>query len=123
MGTARPGERVRARRTQRPSLPDSPAQSEIGHSGRVSTAPPPPGTPYGYPAAPPPRPQKYRTSGWWFALGTGLIVIAIGIAVGVFVWLVAAYLDFDGIVDADGHPHNVTVGTDRDRMLWTDSRA
>jgi hypothetical protein len=89
----------------------------------VSSAPPPYGYPPQYPAAYPPRPQKYRPSGWWFVLGTGLIIIAIGIAVGIFVWLLAAFLDFDATIDADGRPHNVTVGTDGDRMLWTDSSA
>ncbi|MGY2704241.1 MULTISPECIES: hypothetical protein [unclassified Nocardioides] len=89
----------------------------------MSSAAPPPPPPGGYPAAYPARPQKYRPSGWWFVLGSGLVVLAIGIAVGVFVWLLAAFLDFDAIVDADGQPHNVTVGTDRDRMLWTDSTA
>ena len=92
----------------------------------MSTAPPPPGPPgplYGYPPPYPQKPQKYRPSGWWFALGTGLIVIAIGTAIGVFVWLVAAFLDFDAYVDADGQPHNVTVSTDSERMLWMDSTA
>lgn len=56
-------------------------------------------------------------------LGTGLVIVAIGIAVGTFIWLLAAFLDFDATIDADGQPHNVTVGTDRDRMLWTDSAA
>ena len=93
----------------------------------MSTAPPPPGPPgpppYGYPPPYPQKPQKYRPSGWWFALGTGLIVVAIGTAIGVFVWLVAAFLDFDAYVDADGQPHNVTVSTDGERMLWMDSSA
>jgi hypothetical protein len=56
-------------------------------------------------------------------LGTGLIVVAVGTAIGVFVWLVAAFLDFDAYVDADGQPHNVTVSTDGERMLWMDSTA
>jgi hypothetical protein len=89
----------------------------------VSSAPPPYGYPPAYPAGYPQRPQKYRPSGWWFVLGTGLIIVAIGIAVGVFIWLLAAFLDFDATIDADGKPHHVTVGTDRDRMLWTDSTA
>ena len=89
----------------------------------MSTAPPPPGGYPGYPPAYPQRPQKYRPSGWWFALGAGLIVVAIGTGVGMFIWLLAGFLDFDATIDADGQPHNVSVGTDGDRMLWTDSTA
>ncbi|HEU5035794.1 MAG TPA: hypothetical protein VFT70_02230 [Nocardioides sp.] len=89
----------------------------------MSSAPPPPGPPYGYPPPYPPRPQKYRPSGWWFALGIGLFVLAAGTAIGVFVWILAAFLDFDAYVDADGRPHEVTVSTDGDRMLWMDSTA
>jgi hypothetical protein len=50
-------------------------------------------------------------------------VLAIGIGIGIFIWLVAAFLDFDAYVDADGQPHNVTVSTDSERMLWMDSSA
>jgi hypothetical protein len=87
----------------------------------VSTAPPPAGPPYGYRPAYPQPPQKYRPSGWWFALGIGLVLMGIGIAVGIFIWLLVAFLDFDATIDADGQPRDVTVGTDRDRMLWMDS--
>jgi hypothetical protein len=90
----------------------------------VSTAPPPPGAPgpaYGQPPPYPQRPPKYRPSGWWFALGSGLVVLALAIGIGIFVWLVAAFLDFDAYVDADGRPHDIAVSTDGDRMLWMDS--
>ncbi len=87
----------------------------------MSSAPPPAGPPYGYQPAYPRPPQKYRPSAWWFVLGIGLVVMGIGIAVGIFIWLLAAFLHFDATIDADGQPRNVTVGTDRDRMLWMDS--
>ena len=98
----------------------------------MSSAPPPygppPGQPGGYPAGPPtarpaapPRPQKERPSAGWFVLGLGLFLVATLVGIGLFVWLLVGLFDFDTIVDADGQPHDVTVGTDRDRMLWMDS--
>jgi hypothetical protein len=48
-------------------------------------------------------------------------VLAVLVAVGVFVWLLAGFLDFDAKVPADGRPHHVAVATDGDRMLWTES--
>mgnify|MGYP001000725183 CR=1 FL=1 len=108
---------------------------EIGHSGPVSTPPPPygpppgslggppPGQPLGLPLSGPPRPQKYRPSAGWLVLGTGLVMAAFAIGIAMFVWLLVGLLDFDAIVAADGQPHDVSVGTDRDRMLWMDSTA
>lgn len=81
----------------------------------MTSAPPPSGYPPGW--QPPPR-KKYRPSAWWFALGIGLLVAAGLFAVGMFIWLLAGFLDTDAIVAADGEPHQVTVGTDGDRMLW-----
>jgi len=79
--------------------------------------------PGGYRPAYPQRPPKYRPSAWWFGLGIGLVLAAVAIAVGMFIWILAAFLDFDATVDADGQPHNLSVGTDRNRMLWMDSTA
>ena len=43
-----------------------------------------------------------------------------GIAIGVFliVQAVAGFLETDATVEVDGRPHQVTVPTDGDRMLW-----
>lgn len=72
--------------------------------------------PSGYPPGPPPK--KYRPSAWWFALGFGLLAGAGLFAVGMIIWLLAGFLDTDAIVRADAEPHQVSVGTDGDRMLW-----
>lgn len=79
-----------------------------------------PGQPPGYPPGPQ-KPQKPRPSAGWFVLGSGLIIVAVVFGIAMFVWLLAGFLDFDTTVDADGQPHTVSVGTDRDRMLWMDS--
>lgn len=50
-----------------------------------------------------------------------MFLVAALVAVGAFVWLLVGLLDVDALVDADGRPTAVTVGTDRDRMLWMDS--
>jgi hypothetical protein len=51
-------------------------------------------------------------------LGAALVVAAVGAFVGLFVWTLSGFLDTDATIDADGQPHQVSVGTDRDRMLW-----
>lgn len=80
----------------------------------MTSAPPPSGYPPGWQ----PPPKKYRPSAWWFSLGIGLLVAAGLIFVGMMVWLLAGFLDTDAVVRADGEPHQVSVGTDGDRMLW-----
>lgn len=50
-----------------------------------------------------------------------MFLSSVAIGIGVFVWLLVGLLDFDTIVEADGTTNLVTVGTDRDRMLWMDS--
>lgn len=83
--------------------------------------PPPYGpVPSGYPPGYPQRPVKYRPSGWWFAVGGGLIVVAVVVAVIAFVWALSAFLHTDAVVRADGETHRVEVSTDGDRMLWMD---
>ena len=87
----------------------------------MSQAPPPYG---GYPPYPPPVPpqrRKPRPSGWWFVVGTALVVAAIIAAIGLFWWTLSAFLDSDATISADGRPHEVSVGTDRDRMIWLES--
>jgi hypothetical protein len=74
--------------------------------------------PSGYPPGQAPLPTKPRPSGWWFVVGSVLIVGAVAAAVGLFIWTLSAFLDTDARVAADGQPHQVTVGTDGDRMLW-----
>ncbi|MBZ5737041.1 hypothetical protein [Nocardioides mangrovi] len=86
----------------------------------MSQPPPSYPVPSGYPPGYPARPVKYRPSWVWFVVGGGLIVVAIVVAIGLFVWALAGFLDSDATVRADGRPHTVTVGTDGDRMLWLD---
>lgn len=82
----------------------------------MTSAPPPSGYPPGWQQPP----RKYRPSAWWFALGGALIVAAGVLAVAMVVWLLVAFFDSDASVRADGAPHQVSVGTDGDRMLWLD---
>lgn len=78
--------------------------------------------PYGAPI--PPRqtaqqPQRRRRpSGWWFVVGGGLVVAAVAVGIGLFVWTISAFLSTDATIDADGRPHEVSVGADGERMLW-----
>ena len=64
---------------------------------------------------------KPRPSGWWFVVGVGLIVLAIAAAVALFIWTFASFFHTDARVAADGQAHQVTVDTDRDRMIWVES--
>ena len=68
----------------------------------------------------PPRPVRYRPSAGWFVGGIVLILLAVAVAVGIFVWLLAGFLSSDATLRADGEPHRVSVGTDGDRMLWVE---
>lgn len=86
----------------------------------MSQPPPSYPVPSGYPPGQPPLPPKYRPSGWWFAVGAGLLVAALAAGIGLFVWTLAAFFSTDATVEADGQPHHVTVATDGDRMLWRD---
>ena len=78
-------------------------------------APGPP--PYGAPG-PPPAPRRPRPSGWWFVVGTGLILGGIALGIGIFAWTLQGFLNTEATVPVDGRPHQVGVGTDGDRMLW-----
>jgi hypothetical protein len=84
----------------------------------MSQPPPSYPVPSGYPPGQPPLPPKKRPSGWWFVVGGALVVAAIVAAVGLFIWTLSGFLDTDARVAADGQPHQVTVGTGEDRMLW-----
>jgi hypothetical protein len=86
----------------------------------MSQPPPSYPVPSGYPPGHPPLPPKYRPSGWWFVVGGGLIVLALASAVGLFIWTLSAFFQTDATVAADGQPHEVTVETDGQRMLWRD---
>lgn len=81
---------------------------------------PPYGVPSGYPPGHQPQPRKPRPSAGWFVLGIALILVAVVAAVGLFVWTISGFFDTDARVPADGQPHQVSVGTDGDRMLWVD---
>ncbi|WP_460834908.1 hypothetical protein [Nocardioides hungaricus] len=78
--------------------------------------------PYGAYSPVPQPPRRYRPSAGWFVAGIALIVVAVVVAVGIFVWLLAGFLDTDATVRADGEPRQVSVGTDGDRMLWLDDQ-
>ncbi|MBB6626568.1 hypothetical protein H5V45_04440 [Nocardioides sp. KIGAM211] len=84
--------------------------------------PPPQQPPYGVPQAPlhqpPGPPRKPRPSGWWFVLGGALVVAAIAVGVTLVVLTLRGFLTTDATVSADDQPHTVSVGTDRDRLLW-----
>lgn len=84
----------------------------------MSQPPPSYPVPSGYPPGQPPLPKRPRPSGWWFVVGSVLVVGAVAVAVGLFVWTLSGFLDTDARVAADGRPHRVTVDTDGDRMLW-----
>lgn len=84
----------------------------------MSQQPPSYPVPSGYPPGQPPLPPKKRPSWWWFVVGGGLIVAAIVAGVGLFIWTLSGFLDTDAKVAADGDPHQVSVGTDGERMLW-----
>jgi hypothetical protein len=86
----------------------------------MSQPPPSYPVPSGYPPGQPPLPPKRRPSGWWFVVGGGLIVLAVAVAIGLFIWTLSAFFETDATVAADGRSHVVTVGTDGQRMLWRD---
>ncbi|WP_121252285.1 hypothetical protein [Nocardioides ferulae] len=83
----------------------------------ASSTPPPYA---GVPGAVPTPPRKPRPSGWWFAVGVFLLVAAVGAGVGLFWWTLSGFFSTDDSVPVDGRPHQVSVGTDGDRMLWTE---
>jgi hypothetical protein len=86
----------------------------------MSQPPPSYPVPSGYPPGHPPLPPKDRPSGWWFVVGAGLIVLALGAGVGLFIWTLSAFFQTDATVPADGQTHQITVDTDGQRMLWRD---
>ncbi|WP_244932258.1 hypothetical protein [Nocardioides sp. W7] len=71
------------------------------------------------PSTPPSTPARARPSGWWFALGGGLLVAAVASGIALFVWTLSGFLDTDVTVLADGEAQQVQVPTDGDRMAWT----
>lgn len=79
---------------------------------------PPYGVPSGYPVGHAPSPQKPRPSAGWFVVGIVLLLVAVAAGVGLFIWTLSGFLDTDAELAADGRPHQVSVGTDEDRMLW-----
>lgn len=106
------------------------AMTEPNPPGWTPPGPPPsfpmPGPATGYPGTAHPQPSpgpidgpvKYRPSPWWF--GVGVIVLAVSlVAFGALLFLTLRdFLETDAVVAADGQPHQVTVGTDGDRMVW-----
>lgn len=91
----------------------------------MSEQQPPLQPPYAAPAGYPPgrpgqRPGKPRPSAGWFVGGIVLILAAVVIAVVMFIWLLAGFLDTEATLPVDGQAHQVSVGTDGERMLWLD---
>ena len=110
MGAAAPDERVRARRTQQPILPDDVSVLEIGHrSGRVDPSSQPLPTPSTGPVA----------GGSWSAADSSWRGSWPGS--GSFVWTLSAFFSTDATLPADGRPHQVSVDTDGERVLWRDA--
>lgn len=73
--------------------------------------------PYG---APPPPPQRRRPSAWWFVLAAGLMVAGVAVGVTILVLTVKSFTETDATIPADGQPHQVSVDTDQDRIVWID---
>jgi hypothetical protein len=87
------------------------------------SAPTPP--PYGAWVPPPPKPRRRRPRAWWFAVGALLVagaVVSLGIGILTAVHSVADFVQVDATISDDGQPHDVTVPTDGDRMLWMEDR-
>ena len=88
----------------------------------MSTPPPPYGGAQppqpGWPAYPKPVPSRRRPSGWWFVVAVGLMLAGVAVGVLLVVQSVRAFVDVDATVPADGQVHEVSVPTDRDRMIW-----
>lgn len=83
---------------------------------------PPYGQPYAQPpySQPPRPPRRRRPSAWWFALGAALLVLT-PIVFGVSLFLTLRPLaQQDGVLPADGSPHQVSVPAGEDRALFTD---
>jgi hypothetical protein len=75
-----------------------------------------PGSPqYG---VPPPPQKRRRPSGWWFVLAVGLMVVGVAVGVTVLVLTIKSFTETDAKISADGRPHQVSVATDSERMIW-----
>jgi hypothetical protein len=76
----------------------------------------------GYPpyGAPPPPQKRRRPSAWWFVLAVGLMVAGVAVGVTVLVLTIKGFTETDATIAADGQPHQVTVETDQERMVWVD---
>lgn len=65
-----------------------------------------------------------RPSRWWFALGGGLLILALAtvvIAIVFFASALVGFLKVDATVPDDGQAHALRVPTDPDRMLWAEN--
>jgi hypothetical protein len=51
-------------------------------------------------------------------VGGGLILAGLALGIGMFVWTLRGFMQTDATVPADGRAHSISVGTDRDRVLW-----
>lgn len=97
--------------------------------GVVSDYPGPPSGPSGpppghHPGTHPGAPSgKPRPSGWWFALGGTLMVAALVGFVVMFVLVLRSLLSVEATVAVDGEPHQVSVESDGDRIVYVDSEA
>lgn len=86
--------------------------------------PPPWQPPYPQYAGPPtygragPVAKRRRPSAWWFAVGAAVLVLGVGMGVYGLVRTFAGTFTTEETIRADGQTQNITVGTDKDRMIW-----
>jgi hypothetical protein len=78
------------------------------------------GAPPGYPLYQKPVPKRRRPSGWWFVAASLLIVVGLAIGVLLIAQIFLGFFSVDATIQGDGQTHEVTVKTDRDRMVWVD---
>ncbi len=109
-------------------MPRRPAAAEIArihsagsadrHADGMSSSPPPyGGPPYGG-ALPPSSPGRSRPSRWWFAVGAGLLLAAVLLAVLTVVRAVGAFVEVDATLQPG---QSATVELDgAQRLVWVD---
>lgn len=92
------------------------------HPQQYAGPPPPHGAPpYGAPPAygqAKPVPKRRRPSAWWFAVGTAILVLGVGIGIYGLIRTFAGTFSTEETIAADGQMRSITVGTDKDRMIW-----
>jgi hypothetical protein len=85
----------------------------------MSTPPGP--TPYSSWSPGPAAPAKPPPSWWWFLGPLALVVLSGVVFAAMLVSTLSDVTQVDARIPADGEPHQVTVPTDGDRMLFSDA--